>query len=171
MSTWKTHPPPNCLFPLSMATLGMGVTPNPVSRLASQLYLNKGKLLIQSLEWLFHNFSETHHFTDHAKNNWENPFCNGLQHAKFMVRTQRTQNRIQKRILMLRAVMQKCSQVFSKKLCDDEVNCGQKSKSLKKLKIFLTAGGEHFLYEQMLVAACVKCKTLKALKHWRFLID
>ena len=21
-------------------------------------------------------FSETHHFTDHAKNNWENPFCN-----------------------------------------------------------------------------------------------
>ena len=34
------------------------------------------KLLIQSLEWLFHNFSETHHFTDHAKNSRENPFCN-----------------------------------------------------------------------------------------------
>ena len=35
-----------------------------------------GKLLIQSLEWLFHNFSETHHFTDHAKNNCEKSLCN-----------------------------------------------------------------------------------------------
>ena len=38
--------------------------------------VNEGKLLIQSLRWLFHNFSEAHHFTDHAKNNWKNPFCN-----------------------------------------------------------------------------------------------
>ena len=30
-------------------------------------------------------------------------------------------------------------------LCDNEVNYGQKSKSLKKLKGFLRAGGEHFL--------------------------
>ena len=35
-----------------------------------------GKLLIQSLEWLVNNFSETHHFTDHVKDNWENPFSN-----------------------------------------------------------------------------------------------
>ena len=34
------------------------------------------KLLIQSLKWLFHNFSETHHFTDHLKDNWKNAFCN-----------------------------------------------------------------------------------------------
>ena len=35
-----------------------------------------GKLLIQYIGWLFHNFSETRHFTDHVKDNWENPFCN-----------------------------------------------------------------------------------------------
>ena len=61
-----------------------------------------GKLLIQSLEWLFHNFSETHHFTNHAKNSWEN-----LQHANFMVTEQ--QNRIQNRILTLEAATQKFS--------------------------------------------------------------
>ena len=38
--------------------------------------LNFGKSFIQSLEWLFHSFSKTHHFTDHAKKNWKNPFCN-----------------------------------------------------------------------------------------------
>ena len=30
-------------------------------------------------------------------------------------------------------------------LCDNEVNYGQKSKLLKKIKGVLTAGGEHFL--------------------------
>ena len=35
-----------------------------------------GKLLIQYIGWFFHNFSETRHFTDHVKDNWENPFCN-----------------------------------------------------------------------------------------------
>ena len=63
----------------------------------------KIKLLIQSLEWLFHNFSETHHFTDHTKNNWENPFFNR--------RTSWQQNieSIQKRILTLGAAINKCS--------------------------------------------------------------
>ena len=62
-----------------------------------------GKLLIQSLEWLFHNFSKTHHFTDHTKNNWENPFFNR--------RTSWQQNieSIQKRILTLGAAINKCS--------------------------------------------------------------
>ena len=27
------------------------------------------RLLIQSLEWLFHNFSKIHHFIDHVKDN------------------------------------------------------------------------------------------------------
>ena len=35
-----------------------------------------GKLLIQSLEWLSHDFCGTHNFTDHVKKNWKNPFCN-----------------------------------------------------------------------------------------------
>ena len=63
-----------------------------------------GRSLIQSFEWLFHNFSETHHFTDHAKNNWENPFWN--------MRNLWSEHRIefiQKRILTLGAAMQKCS--------------------------------------------------------------
>ena len=46
------------------------------AKLLIQPYVFNAKLLIQSLEWLFYNFSEAHHFTDHAKNNWENPFCN-----------------------------------------------------------------------------------------------
>ena len=43
--------------------------------------------------------------------------------------------------------MQKCSLKIcvSKRLCDNEVNYGQKSQSLRKLKGFLTAGGEYFL--------------------------
>ena len=43
--------------------------------------------------------------------------------------------------------MQKCSLKISvqQKVVDNEVNYGQKSKSLKKIKNFLTAGGEHFL--------------------------
>ena len=32
-----------------------------------------GKLLIQYLGWLFHNFIETRHFTDHVKDNWKIP--------------------------------------------------------------------------------------------------
>ena len=28
-----------------------------------------GKLLNKSLEWLLHNFSKTHHFTDHGTDN------------------------------------------------------------------------------------------------------
>ena len=70
----------------------------------AKILLRMGKLLIQSLEWLFHNFSETHHFTDHAKNKWENPFCN--------MRNLWSEHRIQfihKRILTLGAAMQKCS--------------------------------------------------------------
>ena len=35
--------------------------------------------------------------------------------------------------------------VFNKKLFDNEVNYGQKSKPLKKLEGFLTAGGEDIL--------------------------
>ena len=38
------------------------------------LSVHPGKLLVQSLEWLFHNFSETHHITDDVKDNWGNPF-------------------------------------------------------------------------------------------------
>ena len=41
-----------------------------------------GKLLIQYLEWLLHNFSETSHFTDHAKKQLGKSL---LQHANFMV--------------------------------------------------------------------------------------
>ena len=58
-----------------------------------------GKLLVQSLEWLFHNFRETHHFTDHAKNNRENPFCN------MQTLWQQNMNRIQNRALTLEAAM------------------------------------------------------------------
>ena len=47
-----------------------------------------GKLLIQSLEWLLHNFSETSHFTDHAKKQLGKSL---LQHANFMVTEFRTE--------------------------------------------------------------------------------
>ena len=74
----------------------------------------KGKLLIQSLEWLFHNFSETHHFTDHLKDNRENPFCN------MWTLLNKTYNRIQNKILTLEAAMLMFFEklVFSKKLFD-----------------------------------------------------
>ena len=36
-------------------------------------------------------------------------------------------------------------EMFFKKLFNNEVNYGEKSKSLKKMKGFLTAGGEDFL--------------------------
>ena len=56
-------------------------------------------------------------------------------------------NRIQNRILTLEAAMHKCPLKIGiqQKLFDNEVNYDQKSRSLKKLKGFLTAGGEHFL--------------------------
>ena len=36
---------------------------------------------------------------------------------------------------------------LAKKFCDNEVNYGQKSNSFKTLKVFLTTGGEHVLYQ------------------------
>ena len=76
-------------------------------RVYQKSFLNKpvpiGKLLIQSLEWLFHNFSETHHFTDHAKTTGKIPS------AICELFGNKTKNQIQNRILMLGAAMQKCS--------------------------------------------------------------
>ena len=47
-----------------------------------------GKLLIESLEWLFHNFSETRRFIDHTKKQLGKSL---LQHANFIV----TEHRIE----------------------------------------------------------------------------
>ena len=41
------------------------------------LLSNPGKIINPiSRVVVIYNFSETHYFTDHEKNNWENPFCN-----------------------------------------------------------------------------------------------
>ena len=37
------------------------------STMTTIIFFMTGKLLIQSLKWMFHNFSKTHHFIDHAK--------------------------------------------------------------------------------------------------------
>ena len=52
-------------------------------------HVYSGKLLIQSLEWLLHNFTETHHFTDLEKQLGKSL----LQHAKFIVTEHRVEFR------------------------------------------------------------------------------
>ena len=52
-------------------------------------HVYSGKLLIQSLEWLLHNFTETHHFRDHEKQLGKSL----LQHAKFIVTEHRVEFR------------------------------------------------------------------------------